>query len=85
MQALYNELVLEQVLGDEESLQVRMPKLFTRMRQHSKQTMQKWPYSQLSEAVDELTGEIIEVTRNLQAADVTQVRNISECFEKELQ
>ena len=70
---LYSEFLLPQVSADEESLESRLPKLFTKMRVHSKQTMQKWPYSQLNKDVDELTGEIIEVTRELQAADVTQV------------
>ena len=57
----------------EGSLQVRLPKLFSRMIFHSKRILQKWPYSALNEAVNELTEEVIEITRELQAANVTQV------------
>ena len=56
-----------------ESLQIRLPKLFSRMIFHSKKILQKWPYSTLNDAINELTEEVIEVTRELQAANVTQV------------
>ena len=71
-QSLYDDVPVPYVF-QEESLQVRLPKLFSRMILHSKRILQKWPYSALNDAVNELTEEVIEVTRELQAASVTQV------------
>ena len=76
-QSLYDDVPVSYVF-QEESLQVRLPKLFSRTILHSKRILQKWPYSALNDAVNELTEEVIEVTRELQAASVTQV-NLSGC------
>ena len=57
----------------EDSLVSRAGKLFGRMKTHSREVMTRWPYTRLARSVDDLTTEIIEATRELQAADVTAV------------